>query len=142
MTVPIPLVLDLWSQGYSAGAIHERLDIPGGVRGIGKIIAHARELGDARAVYHRLGWRLIGSGIPEDDRYVTPVQRRYAGFRIVPLLDADGNERRRKDGRESIPPKRCKRGHLRTADNLFNRGCLVCKRERQRLAYHAKKDSA
>lgn len=134
MTVPIPLVLDLWQQGYPAGAIHERLDIPGGVRGVSRIIAHARELGDARAVYHRLGWRLIGKGIPEADRYVTPVQRTYKGFRIVHVIGHEPKERR-----EPKPLPRCRRGHVKMADTIGKDGrtCLICKRERDNARYRA-----
>lgn len=129
---PIPLVLDLWAKGHSASQVEEMLAVPS--KKVSAIVAEARSIGDPRAVYHRLGWRLIGKGIPDADRYVTPVQRTYNGFRIVPIIGHEPAERR-----EPKPLPRCKRGHVKMADTVGKDGrtCLICKRERDNARYRA-----
>jgi hypothetical protein len=123
MTQPVNLILNLWSLGHQAGDIKARLGLSSRDV-VTRIVLRARGIGDARAVYHltRTG-RIMGEDAKPNTR-----RKRWKGFDVVRAI-------------EPPPTKTCIRGHLRTADNLFNRGCLVCKRERQRLAYHARKAS-
>lgn len=121
---PITLVLNLWSLGHSAADIRAKLGLPNDDV-VKRIVRHGREIEDPRAVYHVTSGGRIQGEKEQPSRW----RKQWKGFAIVRAIE---------------PPraKTCMRGHLRTDDNLFNRGCLVCKRERQRLAYHAKKDRA
>lgn len=123
-TAPVPLVLQLWSLGHSAGDIKDKLGLSG-PHVVGWIVKRAREVGDPRAVYHltRVG-RIQG-----EDAVPNRWRKRWKGFDVVRSIE---------------PPlaKTCVRGHLRTPDNIMNRRCMTCHRERQRLAYHAKKAPA
>jgi hypothetical protein len=120
---PITLTLDLWAQGHSASEIAEMLG-HASHKAVTRIVEHAREIGDRRAVYHQTSLRLIGKGIPERDRFITPLQKTYRGVRIVALLS------------KAKPPKPkpvkqlfCLNGHARTPANIgVNRGCLACRR--------------
>jgi hypothetical protein len=118
--VPIPLVLDLWSLGHSAGDIAQRLAVPGGHKGVTRIVAHARELGDPRAVLHcGENGRLLG----RPGRDGTTIRR---GAKTVKKKEA-----------VILLPKptipRCKRGHERT-----ERGeCRACKKITDGLRYRA-----
>ena len=107
---PIIPTLALWSLGHSQADIAGKLGFPNR-KPVERIIAHAREIGDPRAVYHVAGDRILGKGIPAADRYLRASQKLYAGFPLV----------------ERIGKALCKRGHARTPDNLDEQHhCLIC----------------
>lgn len=118
MTVPIPLILDLWSLGHSAGDIAKRLDVPGGHKGVTRIIKHAREIGDKRAVLHCCAnGRLAG----RPGRDGTRLRRGAKGVKRKEVV--------------MLIPKRapiCRRGHEKT-----ERVCRVCQKMTDRLRYQA-----
>jgi hypothetical protein len=117
--VPIPLILDLWSLGHSAADIARRCKLPNH-RHIERIIAHAREIRDPRAVWHMEETRrLMGKGIPRRDRIAAFDQHSYRGFEIVPRILP-----------VPAPPKLvCRNGHELAGENINARGkCFICKR--------------
>lgn len=117
--VPIPLVLDLWSLGHSAGDIAERLGLPNH-RHVSRIVQLARAIGDKRAVlHHAKDGRLIGRPGRTGKR-VRKNAKSIGGVEATLLI-----------GRTM-----CRRGHTRTPDNIGSDWhCLAC----QRLAYAAKR---
>lgn len=83
--VNIPLVLDLWSLGHSAHHIAKHCGLPNH-KYVARIIDHARELRDPRAVWHMDEHRRLVGKIPWRERTVAYDQRTYRGFEIVMLL--------------------------------------------------------
>jgi hypothetical protein len=116
---PVTLTLDLWAQGHSAAEIAEMVG-HASHKAVTRIVEHARQIGDPRAVYHHASLRLIGKGIPERDRFLTPLQKTYRGVKVVALKQ-----------KPTIPV--CKRGHERTEPGE----CWPCKKLRDNLRYSA-----
>lgn len=110
---PIPLTLDLWSLGHSGADIAEKLGYPD-EKHIARIIEHAREIGDPRAVYHFHRDRILGKGIPWKRREKGRYQTKFRGFALVQLLHPQVREF-------------CKYGHSR-ADTPPRRQCRTCAR--------------
>ena len=115
---PVPLVLDLWSLGHSAGDISNRIGIPR--KRVTFIVAEARSIGDPRAVLHcGQNGRLLG----RPGRDGTTIRR---GAKTV----------KRKEVAMLLPKPTipvCKRGHERE-----ERGeCWPCKKIRDNLRYRA-----
>lgn len=109
--VPIPAVLALWSAGYTASWIADVLDLPD-EHHIQRIIAHARELGDRRAVIHRSGG---------NTRKNLALMQKYPWLTAIDAIE--GIERR------EVP--RCRRGHRMTKPNTIQNAsgpqCRKCK---------------
>jgi hypothetical protein len=98
---PVPLILDLWSLGHSAGDIAKRLAIASGHKGVTRIVAQARSIGDKRAVLHcGANGRLLGRP-GRTGRKVSKYGHKVAGKEVAELLQ-----------KPTIPV--CKRGHERT----------------------------
>lgn len=83
MTVPIPLILDLWSLGHSANHIADAVGLPNH-KHVARIVEHARAIGDVRAVYHAHGTRILGKGIRFTERFLRTNQTKFRGFDVVP----------------------------------------------------------
>lgn len=83
---PIPLVLDLWSLGHSAGQIAKMVGLPNRKR-VERIVANARKIGDPRAVRHAIGTRILGKAIPPAKRFRKTRQTKHDGFEIVQLAE-------------------------------------------------------
>lgn len=116
---PIPLVLDLWSLGHTQKQIAEMVGLPNR-KHVERIIAHARELGDRRAVRHAAGGRIMGKAIPFQRR----TEDRLDGIEVVPAL---------------LKPL-CDRGHPRTPENLKkSSNCKKCDAALSLLRFHAKR---
>lgn len=117
---PVPLVLDLWSLGHSASDIAERLAVPGGRKGVTRIVAHARSIGDPRAVLHCApNGRLLG----RPGRDGTTIRR---GAKTV-------------KGKETVillGKPICDRGHARPLRGT----CRQCQAITRRLQYLASKE--
>lgn len=103
---PIPLTLQLWSLGHSASDVAAKLGFPNH-KHVTRIVAHARSIGDKRAVLHvaRNGY-LIG----RPGRMALPPV-------AIPV--------------PALGKPLCRNGHLRTPDNLTkDRHCRMCHAER------------
>jgi hypothetical protein len=112
--VPIPLVLDMWSLGHSAGDIAKRLAIPGGHKGVTRIVEHARELGDKRAVLHcGASGRLLGRP-GRDGTKIRRGAKTVHGKEVAMLIPKP-------------PPAVCKYGHDRRGTKSGQR-CRECHR--------------
>lgn len=114
---PIPLTLDLWALGHSAGQIAEMLGYPN-FRHVARIVANARKIGDPRAVLHcGENGRLLG----RPGRDGTKLRRGAKGVKRKEVV--------------MLIPKRapiCRRGHEKT-----ERVCRVCQKMTDRLRYQA-----
>lgn len=86
MTVPIPLVLDLWALGHSQKQIAEMVGLPNR-KHVERIVANARKIGDPRAVRHAIGTRILGKAVPPAQRHRQTRQTKHAGFEIVQLVE-------------------------------------------------------
>lgn len=117
---PIPLVMDLWSLGHSAEDIADKIGFPDR-RHVQRIIAHARSIGDPRAVFHVEAGRLLGRGIKAIERRVTPRQTKYRGFLIVPVL--------------RVRNYLCQKGHPRPPGTP----CRVCQNEARKRQQRAER---
>lgn len=108
---PIPLTLDLWALGHSASDIAAKLGFPNH-RHVTRIVAHARKIGDKRAVLHvAAGGRLIG----RPGRMGRPPV-------AIPV--------------PALGKPLCSAAHPRTPDNLSDFGhCLTCARAQRRERY-------
>jgi len=121
MTTPVPLVLDLWALGHSAGDIVGRLDLPN-VKHVERVVRNARSIRDPRAVLHAdSNGRLIGRAayssvlaavevVPSIVALRLPVEKGSPG-RPVSLI--------------------CKNGHPR-AGNVIDRSCKTCRQLRDK----------
>lgn len=106
---PIPLVLDLWSLGHTAAVVAVMAGLPNH-KHVTRIVKHARDIGDKRAVLHVAGnGRLIGrAGRMERPPVAIPVP--------------------------ALTKPLCIAGHARTPDNVDGAGhCFECNRARDRL---------
>lgn len=105
---PIPLTLDLWATGMSAGAIAERLGYPN-AKHVTRIIANARKIHDPRAVLHAgKSGRLLGRAGHK------PV---LAAVEVVPSTTALA----------------CKAGHPQIPRNVYRSGgCRLCRLARMK----------
>lgn len=122
MTVPIPAVLALWAAGYTATWIADVLNLPD-EKHVQRILAHAREIGDRRAVIHSGG----------NTRKAEELRNKYPWISTISALE----------GLPPIPVPLCRRGHRMTAMNTIRNAsgpqCRKCKniihqRSRARIA--------
>lgn len=125
---PIPLVLDLWSLGHSAGDIAARTGVSR--KSVTLIVHQARRIGDPRAtVLHCYEEGRLAGRPGRDGTKIRRGAKTVKGKAVVMLVP---KQKKPKKPRQVWGKATCVRGHERVPANLGAQGhCLQCRREKR-----------